>query len=56
MSCFVRALAELLGEKAGVDQRPGSGGDFVEFMNGANKLGIEVIIDLVVNHTSDQRR
>jgi maltose alpha-D-glucosyltransferase / alpha-amylase len=39
----------------GVDPRHGSGGDFVEFMNRANKLGIKVIIDLVVNHTSDQR-
>jgi maltose alpha-D-glucosyltransferase / alpha-amylase len=38
----------------GVDPRHGSSGDFVEFMNRANKLGIKVIIDLVVNHTSDQ--
>jgi maltose alpha-D-glucosyltransferase/alpha-amylase len=38
----------------GVDPRHGSGGDFVEFMNRASKLGIKVIIDLVVNHTSDQ--
>jgi glycosidase len=34
----------------------GSVGDFVEFLNGANKLGIKVIIDLVANHTSDQRQ
>lgn len=38
----------------GVDPRHGSGGDFVAFMHRANKLGIKVIIDLVVNHTSDQ--
>lgn len=38
----------------GVDPRHGSSGDFVEFMHRANKLGIKVIIDLVVNHTSDQ--
>jgi maltose alpha-D-glucosyltransferase/alpha-amylase len=38
----------------GVDPRHGSSGDFVEFINRANKLGIKVIIDLVVNHTSDQ--
>ncbi|SIR15735.1 alpha-amylase family protein [Pontibacter lucknowensis] len=38
----------------GVDQRHGSSGDFVEFMHQANKRGIKVIIDLVVNHTSDQ--
>ena len=29
-------------------------GDFVEFMHQANKRGIRVIIDLVVNHTSDE--
>ncbi len=38
----------------GVDQRHGSSGDFVVFMHKAKKLGIKVIIDLVVNHTSDQ--
>jgi maltose alpha-D-glucosyltransferase/alpha-amylase len=38
----------------GVDPRHGSSGDFVEFMHQAHKRGINVIIDLVVNHTSDQ--
>ncbi|HYY24212.1 MAG TPA: alpha-amylase family protein [Candidatus Udaeobacter sp.] len=38
----------------GVDQRHGSSGDFVEFMHEASQRGIKVIIDLVVNHTSDQ--
>lgn len=38
----------------GVDPRHGSSGDFVSFMHRANKLGIKVIIDLVVNHTSDE--
>ena len=38
----------------GVDPRHGSSGDFVEFMHHAHKRGIKVIIDLVVNHTSDQ--
>jgi maltose alpha-D-glucosyltransferase / alpha-amylase len=38
----------------GVDPRFGSGGDFVEFMREADSRGIRVIIDLVVNHTSDQ--
>src|SRR5918994_1557534 len=37
----------------GVDPRHGSSGEFVEFMNHANKRGIGVILDLVVNHTSD---
>jgi maltose alpha-D-glucosyltransferase / alpha-amylase len=40
----------------GVDPRHGSSGDFVEFMQQAQKRGIEVIMDLVVNHTSDQHR
>jgi maltose alpha-D-glucosyltransferase / alpha-amylase len=40
----------------GVDPRHGSSGDFVEFMHQAEKRGIKVIIDLVVNHTSDQHR
>ncbi|QHT68957.1 trehalose synthase [Rhodocytophaga rosea] len=38
----------------GVDRRHGSSGDFVEFMHQAKRRGIQVIIDLVVNHTSDQ--
>ncbi len=38
----------------GVDPRHGSGGDFVEFMHQARKRGMKVIIDLVVNHTSDE--
>ncbi|ACK70018.1 alpha amylase catalytic region [Gloeothece citriformis PCC 7424] len=37
-----------------VDPRLGSLGDFVEFMHRARELGIRVIIDLVVNHTSIQ--
>ncbi len=37
-----------------VDPRFGSSGDFVEFMHEAEGRGIRVIIDLVVNHTSDQ--
>lgn len=36
----------------GVDPRHGSSGEFVEFMQQANKRGMKVIIDLVVNHTS----
>lgn len=38
----------------GVDRRYGSSGDFVEFVNHTRKRGIRVILDLVVNHTSDQ--
>lgn len=38
----------------GVDPRHGSSGDFVEFLHEAKKRGIRVIIDLVVNHTSDE--
>ena len=38
----------------GVDHRHGSSGDFVEFMHQASKRGIKVIIDLVVNHTSNE--
>ncbi|WP_183495387.1 alpha-amylase family protein [Neolewinella aquimaris] len=38
----------------GVDPRHGSGGDFAEFMHLANDRGMKVIIDLVINHTSDQ--
>jgi maltose alpha-D-glucosyltransferase / alpha-amylase len=38
----------------GVDPRHGSSGDFVEFMHQAQKRGIKVLMDLVVNHTSDE--
>jgi trehalose synthase len=38
----------------GVDPRLGSLGDFVEFVRTANDRGIRVILDLVVNHTSDE--
>jgi maltose alpha-D-glucosyltransferase / alpha-amylase len=38
----------------GVDQRHGSSGNFVEFIHQAEKRGIKVIIDLVVNHTSNE--
>jgi len=37
-----------------VAARLGSSGDFVEFMRQADSRGIRVIIDLVVNHTSDR--
>ena len=37
-----------------VDPRYGTLGDFVEFMHEANGRGIRVVIDLVVNHTSDR--
>jgi maltose alpha-D-glucosyltransferase / alpha-amylase len=37
-----------------VDARYGSLGDFVEFTHAAKQRGIRVLIDLVVNHTSDQ--
>ncbi|WP_420134100.1 alpha-amylase family protein [Rhodopseudomonas sp.] len=37
-----------------VDPRYGTLGDFVEFTHGCKQRGIRVIIDLVVNHTSDQ--
>lgn len=40
----------------GVDPRHGSSGDFVEFMHQAKKRGIKVILDLVVNHTSNEHR
>jgi maltose alpha-D-glucosyltransferase/alpha-amylase len=35
-----------------IDARLGSLGDFVEFMNHARSLGVRVVVDLVVNHTS----
>ena len=37
----------------GVDPRYGTLGDFVEFTHGCHQRGIRVIVDLVVNHTSD---
>ena len=37
----------------GVHPKHGTPGDFVEFMNHAKALGLRVIIDFVVNHTSD---
>ncbi len=38
----------------GVDPRYGTLGDFVEFTHACHQRGIRVLIDLVVNHTSDQ--
>jgi maltose alpha-D-glucosyltransferase/alpha-amylase len=38
----------------GVDPRFGTLGDFVEFARGCRQRGMRVIIDLVINHTSDQ--
>jgi maltose alpha-D-glucosyltransferase/alpha-amylase len=38
----------------GVHPKHGSLGDFVEFMNHARALGIRVIVDLVINHTSNE--
>ncbi|WP_020180269.1 alpha-amylase family protein [Methylopila sp. M107] len=37
-----------------VDSRYGTLGDFVEFTHGCKQRGMRVLIDLVVNHTSDQ--
>ena len=37
-----------------VHPRLGDLGDFVDFMSEANDRGIRAVIDLVVNHTSDQ--
>ena len=39
-----------------VEPRYGTLGDFVEFTHGCKQRGIRVIIDLVVNHTSDQHQ
>jgi trehalose synthase len=38
----------------GVDPRLGTLGDFVELVRTARSLGIRVIVDFVMNHTSDQ--
>jgi trehalose synthase len=43
-----------ISEYLAVDPRLGTLGDFVEFMRTASDRGLRVIIDLVVNHTSDQ--
>jgi len=37
-----------------VDPKLGSLGDFADFMNAADERGLRVILDLVVNHTSDE--
>lgn len=37
-----------------IDPRLGTLGDFVEFMHQAGERGMRVVIDLVVNHTSNQ--
>ena len=37
-----------------VDPRYGTLGDFVEFTHGCEQRGIRVLIDLVVNHTSNE--
>ena len=41
-------------EHYGIDPRLGSFGDFTEFVRTARDRGMRVIVDLVVNHTSDQ--
>jgi maltose alpha-D-glucosyltransferase / alpha-amylase len=38
----------------GVDPRHGSSGDFVELVHQAKKHGLRVLMDLVVNHTSNE--
>jgi len=38
----------------GVHPKHGTLGDFVEFMNHAHQLGMRVIVDLVVNHASNE--
>jgi maltose alpha-D-glucosyltransferase / alpha-amylase len=45
-----------IGDFYGVDPRHGSPGEFVEFMNHARAVGMRVIVDLVVNHTSIEHR
>jgi maltooligosyltrehalose synthase len=40
----------------GVDPRYGTLGDFVEFTHAAQQRGIHVLIDSVVNHTSNEHR
>ncbi len=38
----------------GVHPKHGTLGEFVDFMNHAEQLGMRVIVDLVINHTSDR--
>ena len=38
----------------GVDKRYGTLGEFVEFMQACKQRGLRVLIDLVVNHTSNE--
>ena len=38
----------------GIHPKLGTFGDFVDFMNHADQIGIRVIVDLVVNHTSER--
>jgi glycosidase len=38
----------------GVDRRLGTPGDFAEFIRTARDRGIRVIVDLVMNHSSDE--
>jgi maltose alpha-D-glucosyltransferase/alpha-amylase len=38
----------------GVHPKHGTLGEFVDFMNHAEQIGIRVIVDLVINHTSDR--
>jgi maltose alpha-D-glucosyltransferase/alpha-amylase len=40
----------------GVDERLGTLGDFVDLARHAQERGIRILLDLVVNHTSDQHR
>ncbi|MCE7062148.1 alpha-amylase family protein [Dyadobacter sp. CY343] len=37
-----------------IDEKLGTGGDFAEFIYQTEKRGIRVIMDLVINHTSDE--
>jgi maltose alpha-D-glucosyltransferase / alpha-amylase len=38
----------------GVHPKHGTLGEFVDFMNHAEQIGLRVIVDLVINHTSDR--
>ena len=40
----------------GIDERLGDFGEFAEFVDMAEEHGIRILIDLVVNHTSDQHK